>query len=528
MTFCKDMQFKDPSQSESKKRSLPGAKLQNTQRSWGKQDAMPGFLWAARTRILLWYVAILVFIFLISIPVLRYFLSAQVDRRVRQDLSAKVSVFRTLLDGELLDEKTVELEDPELAQQDKRFQTPYSKEELTIFFDAYLAQQIPEDDTYLIAIVDGRFYKSSPRARPDIFHPKSPLMQQWKKQTQPSQGKHWTNNPQLGDVIYMLEPVTIRGQILGMLVFAHTTGSEQAESIEAVGLVVQVFAGVLVLALILAWFAAGRVLSPLRSLNDATRLISEADLNQRLEIQGNGQLADLGHSFNEMMDRLQAAFVSQRNFINDAGHELRTPITIIQGHLELMGDDPIEQQETHAIVMDELDRMTRLVEDLILLAKSEHPDFLQLETVELDIFTQELLAKAQALAERNWVIEGNAMGQAVFDRQRMTQAVMNLAQNATQFTQVRDTIAIGSAITKRKLHFWVRDTGEGIALEDQSRIFDRFARAANSRRRSEGAGLGLSIVKSIAEAHGGEVTVRSQLGQGSAFAIVIPLQTKET
>ncbi|KAM3100380.1 ATP-binding protein [Phormidesmis sp. 146-12] len=491
-----------------------------------QQTALQKILWAARTRILLWYVAILVFIFLASIPAFRQLLSAQIDQRVRQDLSEKVDVFKSLMSGELLDEGIVELDDPELARQDQRFKQPYSKEELADFFDAYLIRQIPEDDIYILTFVDGEFYKSSPRARPEILKRDSVLMQRWAQQTQPAQGKHFTNDAAIGDVLYILEPVKVGGKSLGVLVVAHTTAGEQAEAIEAVGVVIKVIAGVLLIALVLAWFASGRVLAPLRSLSDATRLIGEADLNQRLEVQGTGQLADLGHSFNEMMDRLESAFISQRNFINDAGHELRTPITIIQGHLELMGDDPIEQQETLTIVMDELERMTRFVNDLILLAKSEHPDFLQPETVELAPFAEELLVKAQALADRRWMLEGTVKGQGFFDRQRITQSVMNLAQNATQFTQVGETISIGLAISKGKLHFWVRDTGEGIAPHDQPRIFDRFARAANSRRRSEGAGLGLSIVKSIVEAHGGEVSVRSQIGQGSTFSIVIPLQVR--
>jgi signal transduction histidine kinase len=101
---------------------------------------------------------------------------------------------------------------------------------------------------------------------------------------------------------------------------------------------------------------------------------------------------------------------------------------------------------------------------------------------------------------------------------------MNLAQNAAQHTKSEDTIALGSAVSGSNVRFWVRDTGEGISPSDQQRIFDRFARAANSRRRSEGAGLGLSIVKAIAEAHGGKVYVNSQLGSGSTFAIVLPIE----
>jgi signal transduction histidine kinase len=225
-----------------------------------------------------------------------------------------------------------------------------------------------------------------------------------------------------------------------------------------------------------------------------------------------------------MLDRLQVAFSSQRDFINDAGHELRTPITIIQGHLELLSDDPDDRKDTIALVMDELDRMNRFVNDLLLLAKSEQPDFLAIETLEVSLLTDELFTKATALGPRNWCLENKGVGQMIGDRQRITQAVMNLAQNATQNTTNRDTIALGSALTKDEVRFWVRDTGKGIALADQKRIFDRFARASDSRRCSEGAGLGLAIVQAIATAHGGRVEVLSQPGGGSTFTLVLPLE----
>jgi signal transduction histidine kinase len=146
--------------------------------------------------------------------------------------------------------------------------------------------------------------------------------------------------------------------------------------------------------------------------------------------------------------------------------------------------------------------MNRFVNDLLLLAKAERPDFLTLETVEIGSLTEELYAKAIALADRDWRLEGKGSCFLVVDRQRLTQAVMNLAQNATQYTTNSDVIAIGSALTNSKARFWVRDTGVGIPLADQGRIFERFARGAG-RRRSEGSGLGLSIVRAIAQNHGG-------------------------
>jgi signal transduction histidine kinase len=226
-----------------------------------------------------------------------------------------------------------------------------------------------------------------------------------------------------------------------------------------------------------------------------------------------------------MMNRLEASFVSQRHFINDVSHELRTPITIIRGHLELIDIDQASgiEQETIDLVIDEIDRMSRLVDDLSLLAKSERPDFLLLETIDAEFFLDTLSAKIQALAHRNWQFQGKLTGTFVGDRQRLTQAVMNLAQNAVQHTHESDRITLGASLCNRELRIWVEDTGEGIDLCEQERIFERFTRVKNSHRRSDGSGLGLSIVRGIVEAHRGLIQLQSQPGTGSTFMIVIPL-----
>ena len=250
----------------------------------------------------------------------------------------------------------------------------------------------------------------------------------------------------------------------------------------------------------------------------------QVDWHDKIPVRGKGEMADLAKTFNKMMDRLEKAFQTQRNFINDAGHELRTPITIVRGHLELLEDDPEERKATVDLVLDELDRMTRFVEDLILLAKAEQTSFLHLETIDLETFTEELYSKAQCLGERNWKLAKKGQGTIIGDRQRLTQAIMNLAENAVQHTMLKDTIALGTSIREQSVRLWVRDTGEGIKLKDQERIFQRFARASNSRRRSEGAGLGLAIVQAIAQSHNGRIELYSIPGIGSTFTLIIPLK----
>ncbi|MEB3295785.1 MAG: HAMP domain-containing sensor histidine kinase [Synechococcales bacterium] len=483
-------------------------------------------LGAARTRILLWYVAILCLILIVGIPAFRQFLHAEVDQRVRQDMIEKVDIFRALLAGELVDEDIDDsaVDESWLERKDSRLKKPYTLQELSEFFDAYLSRQLPEDEVYLIAFINGELYKSSPRARPQVLKKGSPVMQRWAKSTEPHQGNEPTSDPEIGDLLYFIEPIKVDDRVLGVFIVAHTTAGERREVVEALTVVIRVIGGLLVVSLIPAWIASGQVLAPLRSLVDTARSVSESDLTQRIPVQGQGEMAEMATTFNDMLDRLQSAFTSQRHFINDAGHELRTPVTIIRGHLELMGEDPQEQAETIALVMDELDRMARMVDDLVLLAKSERPDFLQWENVDLPTFLSELFAKMQALGDRTWELYPTAQGQALIDRQRVTQAVMNLAQNATQHTQLGDLIVLGAKISQNNLHLWVQDKGEGIAPADQTRIFERFARAAKSRRRSEGSGLGLAIVKAIADAHNGRVTLQSQIGFGSTFILILPLQ----
>ncbi len=282
--------------------------------------------------------------------------------------------------------------------------------------------------------------------------------------------------------------------------------------------------GVLIVGTIVAFFAAGRVLAPLGQLTETARQITESDLTRRIEVHGYDELAEQARTFNAMLERLEAAFESQRSLIRDVGHELRTPITIVRGNLEFLDadEDPEERRETIELVTDELDRITRLVDELLLLARSERPDFLELETVNLGTLSDELLAKASALGARDWRLESRGAGMIVADRQRLTQAVMSLAQNAVQQTSDGDPIELGTENRDGRARLWVRDWGPGIAPEEQSQVFERFARGRDGRG-YEGTGLGLAIVKAIAEAHGGTVELTSRPGAGARFTIAVPV-----
>ncbi|MDJ0592437.1 MAG: HAMP domain-containing sensor histidine kinase [Pleurocapsa sp. MO_226.B13] len=465
-----------------------------------------GIFGEARTRIFAWYIFLMAVLVGLSIPIFTRIIFVQVDLRVEEDLQEEFESFQ-----ESLAKTDLTTDD---SPQEKAAQV----------FDDFLLYKIPADKTFLIATIDGEFYRASPAGLPKVINRNSQLLARLARTNEPIKKQQAIEDPQFGKMVYETELLVIDDKPVGVLIVALIVDGEKEEALEAVVIVIQVLIVAFVIGLILAWIAAGKVLQPISSLIQTASSIDDSDLSRRIPVNSSGEMGKLATTFNRMMDRLEASFITQREFINDAGHELRTPITIIRGHLELLDDDPQERKETIALVLDELDRMTRFVEDLILLAKTERREFLELDTIDLTQFTEELYSKAQAIASRNWQLDHKASGNTIGDHQRITQAMMNLIINAVQHTNETDTIALGSAIEDGYVRFWVRDMGLGIAPEDRHRIFQRFARAAKSRRRSDGAGLGLSIVQAIAQAHGGKVELYSKLGIGSTFTLTLPIE----
>jgi signal transduction histidine kinase len=391
--------------------------------------------------------------------------------------------------------------------------------DVAAIFDVFLRRNVPGEGEAVFTFVDGRLTGASDEVD------RRRLGDALRRVAVPTRTTRGDVETRSGPVRYLAVPVVVPGGPRGTFVVTSDLAVEQDEVTDALRVTAGVSLAVLAIAALVAFTVAGRVLAPLRELSETARGITETDLSRRLHVRGDDEVAQLARRFNEMLDRLEAAFASQRAFVSDAGHELRTPITIVRGHLELLGDDPAERRETLALVDDELDRMARFVDDLVTLARAERTDFLHLEEVDLDLLTDELLAKAEALGPRAWRLDGRATGLLRADRQRLTQAVMNLAGNAVEHTAEGDEIGLGSALRDGHVLLWVRDAGPGVAPEDQQRIFARFARAGDGRRRSAGAGLGLAIVRAIAEAHGGRVELSSRVGgpdSGATFTLVLP------
>ena len=377
----------------------------------------------------------------------------------------------------------------------------------------------PDEDETFVLFVEGRRHVSRGAGALEREHAR--LLRSVSRTTRRRGGALDTRE---GRFRYAIAPVQGSNGRTGSFAVVLDFDTEIADEVNAP---LRQAGGVLVVLLLagagLVALVAGRALAPIRAVSETARSINESDLTRRIPVRGDDAGSELARTFNAMLDRLEAAFASQHDFVRDAEHELRTPLTIIRGHLEVISEDPQERRQTIDLVLDEVERMTRLVGDLLVLARSDQPDFLHLEALDLEAFAEELHAKATGLAPREWRLVETTPGTLRADRQRLTQAVMNLAENAVHHTDEDEIIELGATLRNGSARLWVRDGGPGIEPGDEARIFERFARGSGaSPGSSDGTGLGLAIVRVIAEAHGGSVGVRSVPGLGATFVIALP------
>jgi heavy metal sensor kinase len=279
-------------------------------------------------------------------------------------------------------------------------------------------------------------------------------------------------------------------------------------------------------------FLAGRALSPIDRLTRLARRISAEDLGQRLDLRlPDDEVGRLARTFDEMIGRLDEAFRRQRQFTADASHELRTPMTVIKGQIEVAlqreRDPQAYRQILHA-VNEEVDRMIRLVGSLLTLARADAGQIpITLEPVSLPDVVGAAIEQVQPLASRRGVdLQLVASSQPVglqADEDLILQLLLNLLDNAIKYTAAGGQVTVGWNANGRDVELWVRDTGSGIAREHLTRLFERFYRVDKARSRAEGgSGLGLAISRWIAEAHGGSISVESALGRGSTFTVRLP------
>jgi two-component system, OmpR family, sensor kinase len=276
---------------------------------------------------------------------------------------------------------------------------------------------------------------------------------------------------------------------------------------------------------LVGWVIAGRILKPISDLGSMTRRVRDGTSAERLGgFNSESEIGGIANDFNRMLDRTAEAFDSQKRFVDDAGHELKTPLTIIRGHLDLIRANPSEEKNSMPIIEDEVLRMTRIVKDLQTLTKSSKPSFIQLAKVIPSEVVDEVFVKAAALADRKWSIQLSESPVLHLDRQRLVQALVQLVDNAIKHTKSNGPIEIGCRLTSEFCEFYVGDSGPGIPKESRNQVLERFVRGNWTAEDTEGSGLGLAIVTAIAQGHGGEVFINSSNLGGAEVGLRVRLE----
>ncbi len=335
-------------------------------------------------------------------------------------------------------------------------------------------------------------------------------------------------------------------QNMGVVVAQAPEGSSLASPIYAQMLRQLALSGCIggLLSVLMALLIAGSVSSPLRRLAKAAAAIAEGDYNQTVPMQGPTEVQELATNFNSMAEQVRASQQSQRDFLANVSHDLKTPLTSIQGFAQAITDgaagDPASVRRSAGVIQDEAQRMSRMVSELLDLARIESGQIvMRREPVHLNAVLHDCVDKLALRAQQAGVTLNTQVPDnlpvVLGDGDRLAQVFTNLMDNALKHTREGGKVTLaaralsGSSIVRRGktwpagVEVSVSDTGSGIPPEDLSRIFERFYQVDKSRQRGSGLGLGLAIVKQIVEAHHGAIHAESVVGLGSRFVVTLPL-----
>ena len=281
------------------------------------------------------------------------------------------------------------------------------------------------------------------------------------------------------------------------------------------------------------WVIARRALAPMQMIDETLQAIQATDLSRRIDVPADDELGRLVLTLNRLLDRLEKAFASLKQFTADVSHQLQTPLTIMKGNAELAlgsAQTPAEYQRTLAVLGEEVDEMARVLADLRALTLADAGlEGRDRGSVNLAEIATEAVEIVEALAEAKEILVEAAIEPGVTvwgNRVALKQVLLNLGDNAVKYTPARGRIRVELAARDQDAVVTVSDTGVGIRQEELTRVFDRFYRGERGDNPPVGTGLGLAIVKRILEVHGGSITVQSQPGQGSTFEVRLPRKSQ--
>ena len=459
-----------------------------------------------RVRLTLWYGTALALV-LIVFSVVLYAITARnlrdtVDESLEDTATTAVRSLEERGFLPLINEDELLSQFPELTRIDKFFQIFSPSGTITIRSPNIKQHEVPLSRTALDAAFSGHSIFESAK------YPKEPPLR----------------------LISM--PIMYRGNLLYIV--------QVGTSMESVGETLRRFLVLLVVAIPIAlavslaggWFLAGRALRPVDKITLAAQRIAAGDLSQRLSMPAaHDEIGRLAATFNNMIGRLDTSFRQIRQFTSDASHELRTPLTVMKGETDLVLRRPRSLDDYKSVLesnLEEIDRMTRIVDELLFLSRADMGE-VKVESlpVAMEALVEDVHRQAKLLAQdRNIeVLLGTVMPVVVQgDDLRLRELLLNLVENAMKYSHPGGKVEIALLNDGREARLSVTDHGIGIAPADHKKIFQRFFRTDVARGHTKkGTGLGLAICAWIAELHKGRVEVKSDLGQGSTFTVVLPL-----
>lgn len=331
------------------------------------------------------------------------------------------------------------------------------------------------------------------------------------------------------EIRMLYEPLAVRGTVVGVLQVAESLAPLEVTATRVQRYMSAAAGLTLALATVFSWVVVGRALEPIAVVTRSARQIrATGDVGRRVPAgETRDEVGLLAETINEMLAGIERTLGSQRDFLADSSHELRSPLTVIRGNLDLLRRAPDEESREECLREAEAEsaRMGRIVDDLLLLARQDAELTFNRQPVDVAALIGEVERRARVVS--NGVALAVARADPAFvegDAERLRQAIANLVDNALRHTAAGGSVTLSAVQSNGRVAIEVADTGIGIAAEHLPRLFDRFYRVDVSRARSAGGtGLGLAIVKYVAEAHGGGVGVVSEVGRGSRFLVWLPV-----
>lgn len=335
-------------------------------------------------------------------------------------------------------------------------------------------------------------------------------------------------------VVYYTAPITIEGATQGVLLFASSI-QDVVDSVKSITYQIAIVFILFAIGVGLVSFATSDwITRPIIALTNAIRRMSSSRYSQKVKVKGKGEIAELSEAFNRMSEQLESHDRLRDEFVSNASHELKTPLSTMKILAESMiYQDQFDAEITREFFMDidhEIDRLTHIINDLLHLVQEDRTDFsLKLAPVQLNELIQTVINRLRPLAQKKQIALECRLVPILMDADalRMEQVITNLVDNAIKYTD-QGSILVTLRTDGTDVEFTVKDTGIGIPKEAIGQLFERFYRVDKARsRQTGGTGLGLSIVERIVSLHGGYIRVESEVGSGSVFTVSLPIKRSD-